>query len=284
MNKLTLEFYASYPYDSKEGLKERLSAIVKQYQLKKVNCSWVLAPHDYQLIQTDALPVTPSEFQAAIRWKIKDTLRYSIEDVVIDQFAVPPNKRTVLNKIMVVAAQKSYLEKISDQIKAAGLSLSFIDIPELALRNMLVLSQQDNQTQALIYVQNSTIQLLITYQKELYFTRNLEFGLGGASEKTPEDFAQSIVQLSSEIQRSFDYYDSQWRLPSPTQILLASTRTIAPDAIAQLSQSLGIPVQWLNLSDKFEAKQEMKVEDQGKYLPMIGELFRKEYERNVTTD
>lgn len=282
MDKLVLDFFATYPYDAKEGLKERLSAIVKQYQLKQVNCSWVLAPHDYQLIQTDAIPVTASEFQAAIRWKIKDALRFPLDDVVIDKFEIPLSKLSVVNKIMVVAAQSSYLQKISEDIKASGLRLTYIDIPELALRNMMALSEQNDQSHALVYVQNATIQLLITHQKNLYFSRSLEFGLGGLSES--EELTSRIDQLSGEIHRSFDYYENQWRQPLPTSVTFAATKLISAKIIDQLSQSLALPVQWLNLGDKLVAKQEMDFEQQGKYLPIIGEFFRKEYERNATTN
>lgn len=281
--KFLLEFYASYPYDSNTGLKAQLSAIVKQYQLKKINCSWVLAPQDYQLLQIDALPVTADEFQAAIRWKIKDLLRFPIDDVVIDHFALPSSKINSKNKIMVVAAQSSYLQKISEDIKASGLGLSTIDIPELALRNMMALFEQDNQSHALVYVQQTTIQLLITFQKQLYFSRNLEFDWV-LSEKEPDKLMQGIEQLAAEIQRSFDYYQSQWRQPHPAQITLAATQLISVAAIDQLAQSLALPVQWLKPGDKLRTRQEMSFEQQGKYLPIIGELFRKEYECNATTN
>lgn len=282
MDKVVLEYFATYPYDAVEGLKERLTAIVKQYHLKQVNCSWMLAPQDYQLIQTDALPVTANEFQAAIRWKVKDTLRFPLDDVVIDKFDIPPGKLSSINKIMVVAAQRSYLQKISEEIKAAGLRLTFIDIPELALRNIMALTEQDNQTHALVYVQNTTIQLLITHHKNLYFSRSLEFGWGGLNES--EELTSRIDQLSGEIHRSFDYYESQWRLPLPTSVMVASTKQALPRTIEQLSQSLALPVQLLNLSDRLVTKQEMDFEQQGKYLPIIGEFFRKEYERNATTN
>lgn len=282
MDKLVLEYYATYPYNEEEGLKERLSAIVRHYHLKQVDCSWILSPQDYQLIQTDALPVPDDEFQAAIRWKIKDTLRYPLEDVVIDKFEIPQGKLSTINKIMVVAAQTSYLQKMSAEIKASGLRLTYIDIPELTLRNLMAFTGQSNQSNALVYVQNANIQLLITHNKNLYFTRSLEFGWGGLNED--EELTYRIDQLSSEIHRSFDYYESQWRLPLPTSVTIASTKQAAANSIEKLSQSLSLPVQLLNLGDRFVSKQTMDFEQQGKYLPIIGELFRKEYERNATAN
>lgn len=283
-DKLMLEFYGSYPYDDQEGLKEPLSAVVKQYQLKAVNCSWLLAPQNYQLLQTDALPVKSSEFQAAIRWKIKETLRFSIDDVVIDQFPMPLSKVNPTNKIMIVAAQRSYLQNISDEIKKAGLNLSFIDIPELALRNMMLLFGQDNQSHALVYVQNTTIQLLITYQKQLYFSRNLEFGWGGLTDNISDELKQHIEQLAGEIHRSFDYYESQWRQPYPTQVTLVATKLISEETMNQLSQALTLPVKRFDLTNHLVSKQEMNIEQQGQYLPMIGELFREECEHYVAAN
>ncbi len=284
LDKLVIEFYGSYPYSSQEGLKNRLSEIVKQYQLKNVSCAWVLAPQDYQLLQTDALPVTENEFQAAIRWKLKDLLRYPIDDVVIDKFEIPKSSTSLSDKIMVVAAQKSYLQKMSDEINASGLNLSHIDITELTLRNMMVLLEQNGTAQALVYVQSSVIQIIITCDQQLYFSRNIDFGWAGLIQKKPEELPAYIEEVASEITRSFNYYASQWRRVPPTHVTFAATKQISEDAIKQLSQFLSLPVQWLNLGERFETKQEMNVEQQGKYLPIIGELFRKECERYASTN
>lgn len=279
-SKPELLFFGTYPYKDNENLKYALSSLVKQYHLQRMPCAWVLSPENYQLLPTDALPVKPEEFQAAIRWKIKDLLLFSIDDTVVSQFPLPASKMSAASKIVVVAAQKSYLEGISDIIKASGLVLNVIDIPELAVCNTLQIPSDNTDSHALVYFQDSNIRIQIIYQNQLYFTRSLGFGLE-LNQTDTTAFAQDIEKLATEIQRSFDYYQAQWRLPLPLCIKVVSTKIMAADVLEQISQRVGMPMQLLDVCNKLVSKQILSFEQQGQYLPMLGELLRSEHVNNA---
>lgn len=268
--KTTIELCESYPYKNKSGLLSTLTTIVKNNHLKNVPCCLMLQPEDYQLLVTDALPVTATEFQAAIRWKIKDLIRFPLDDVLIDSFSMPKMKANQ-DKIMVVAAQASKLKMLSTEIRGCGLNLKFIDIPELALRNITVLYEKAEQSTGLVYVQENNIQLLITFQQQIYVSRVLKFSLNNEDANA---IAQSIERLASEIQRSFDYYQSLWDQPLPSQFIFASTKLIVPEASNLLSQKLKTPVQIINITDVLVCKPKINLEQQGKYLLMIGGVLR----------
>lgn len=268
-NKTQIELCEAYPNNN---ISQTLSKAVKINHLKGMACSWILQPEDYQLLVTDALPVSAEEFQAAIRWKIKDLLHFSTNDVVIDSFVMPKSKIPGINKIMVVAAQASQLQKMSDQFAECGLNLKIIDIPELALRNISALYEQNNASTAFIYVQDNLIHLLITAQKELFISRRLMLDLN----KDESTLFQDIEKLTVEIQRSFGYYQNQWLKDPPSQVIFASTKEISNELTSLLSQNLNIPVKLLKLEDIMTSSQILSSEEQGKYLPLIGGLLREE--------
>jgi len=272
-NKVKIELAESYPYNDLYDLYIMLSQLVKSHNLKNIYCLWILQPEDYQLLITDALPVLPSEFQSAIRFKVKDLLRFPINDVVIDSFQLPIIKVGSPIKIMLVVAQSSKLLNISDQIIRAGLNLKVIDIPELALRNIASLYEKEGQSIALIYAQEKNIQLLITFQKEIYVSRNLMFSLGLTEINDQAILGQRIEHLTTEIQRSFGYYQSQWRQPIPARILFTSSRKVKEEVILLLSQQLRLTVEMINLN-KVGIETNLTNAQQGKYLPIIGGLLR----------
>lgn len=272
-NKMDIIFCESYPYENFEQLSLILQTLVKKHDLKNIRTSMILQSEDYQLLVTDALPVPPAEFQAAIRFKVKELLHYPINDVVIDQFPIPKIKADSPLKIMIVAAKSSHLVKLSNTVKKAGLDLEIIDIPELALRNITSIYEKENQSAALIYIQEKSIELLITFQKQIYIVRKLMFSLGpeGQNVEVPES---EIERLSSEIQRSFGYFQSQWRQPPPACVIFASAKTYKNDVIELLSQHLKIPVEALDLSSQIESKKPLTNQEIGKYLSLIGGILR----------
>lgn len=270
----------SYPYKHHKDLKVILSELVRKYSLKGVRCSWILGPEHYQLLQTEALPVAPNEFQAAIRWKIKDLLRFPKEDAVIDSFPLPQAKLpTSLTMIMLVVARLSIINPIADQINASGLKLATIDIPELSFRNLTALYEKDEKSSALVYMQEEKSQLIVTNQQRLYFTRQLDFGLRPilSALSQPEDkniLEQALNTIALDLQRSFDYYQSQWRQPEPARIFLQTAVPCSVDLVALLSQRLNVTVNKINLADYFNNKTRVNLNQDGYFLPLLGGILR----------
>ncbi len=272
-NKTELEFCEAFPYDDSTQLSAVFASIIKKHDLKNVRTSLILQPDDYQLLVTDALPVPPSEFQSAIRFKIKDLLHYPINDVVIDNFPIPKIKADSPLKIMIVASQTSKLLKLTEMMHEVGLDLVIIDIPELVLRNVLSLFEKENQSAVLIYVQEKSIELLITSQKQIFIVRKLMFSLGQTNQDA-EVSEEEVERLSSEIQRSFGYYQSQWRQPLPGTVIFASSKTFKTDVLTLLSQQLKVSVEMINLSSHIEIIKPLNSREIGRFLPIIGGILR----------
>lgn len=274
-----IDLCLSYPYTNKNNLFTLLSNIVKEHQIKNALTSLVLQSDDYQLIVTDALPVAVTEFQAAIRWKIKDLLKFPIDDVVIDSFPVPKT-HTAQNKIMVIAARASELIELSEAIQQCGLKIRSISVPEIGLLAITNLYADPNAITTCIYIQDTYIQLLMIAHETIYVSRQLKFTINTENELTLE---QSINHLAAELQRSFDYYHSLWPSSAPMQLILAATKSISKEAIEQLSETIRMPIQIINLMQKFESTQKLDVAEQGKFLMAIGGALAEKVD-NETND
>jgi MSHA biogenesis protein MshI len=288
--KINLMSCSTYPYTTSEDLQDSLTTIVKYHKLETVSCSWILHPDQYQLLLVDALPVPASEFQAAIRWKIKDLLRFPIDDVVIDRFSLPIKKAsTGQDMIMVVAAKLSDLKPMSELLQRSGLNLHKISVLELSLLTIASLFDKEDKVTAFIYMQENNSQLIITSKNELHFARRIEWGVGfiellQTTTLEKSEITKKIDQLALEVQRSFDYYQSQWRQPMPSRILFSAVRSISVDVASLLSQNLSIPAEVLNITNYFNNTKVISIEEQGKYLPILGGLFQHEGNGHVATN
>jgi MSHA biogenesis protein MshI len=74
-----------------EGDFDRAQQAAREHELARFQCSTLLAPGEYQLLQVEAPNVPLAELKTAIRWRIKDLLDYHVNDATVDVLAVPPN-------------------------------------------------------------------------------------------------------------------------------------------------------------------------------------------------
>lgn len=232
----------TYPYDDIGNLPLILAGIVKKNGLTDIPIFWLLSPDDYQLILIDSLPVPENEMKGALNWRIRSLINYPIDEAAVDYFTIPAKKTTPDRPmIAAVTAKRDALNRIIDIYKNAGLSLTTIDIPELALRNLTALYENDEKSTAMIYFTANTVILNITSQKMLYFTRRIHFQLGNEENKSKYE------ELSLEILRYFDYFQSQWRNPSPTRIFVAADRGNIEEIATSLTDYLMTKVEVFTL-------------------------------------
>jgi MSHA biogenesis protein MshI len=276
-DKMRLELIETVPCEQNNPLVE-LWGLVRKHNLEGVNCSWMLNAAQYQLILHDELPVKEDEFQSAIRWQIRKLLSFPIDDAYVDSFAIPPAQITNPKKtIMVVAAQQSIIKPIALQISESGLNLTSIDIQELGLRNITALYENDETATALIYLKENTSELVITRQKMFYFSRRLDWDLGFLTKSVlgQDSINDYLDKLSLEIQRSFDYFQSQWRFPAPSRLLIVALNSTL-DIATYLSQRLRVQASNLNLNEKIFSKIKLTPAQEFQFLPIIGGALRNE--------
>jgi len=266
-----LKVFDSVPYPP-DAFGATLTKLVNKHRLTDKNCHWILPTGKYQLLLLEELPVTDAEFQSAIRWKVKELIKFPIEDALIDTFKLPQAKIPGSKSTMMVAiTQLSYLNQFTHFIHQSGLKLTEVTIPELSLKNITSLYEEAGSSTALIYLQDKSTSIIISNDKTFYLTRKLDWGLDKLSvpvtQETPNPF---IDQLALELQRSLDYYQSQWRTFLPSRILLASAGLTAAEIPGYLSTRLGIQVQPLVFSEMVNVNEQVEIDKINQGLATFG--------------
>lgn len=261
-------------YDGIDNLSFVLSNVNQKYLLSAVPLYWLLNPEDYQLFVMDTLPVKEEEFTEALRWRARSLLTYPVEQASIDYFNLPAKRGSNTGMMGLVAAKLAYLEQIDKIVKDTNLNLTTIYIPELALRNLAALYETDEKCTAVIYFYDKGTILNITYKKTLYFTRRLNYS------STTAQNANNFEPICLDVLRYFDFFQSQWRLTSPSRIFVISDKDVS-EMIDALSQHLMLTVEMFHIKVPTKGKEPF-TELAHNYLLPYGCTLREEYQ-SVTT-
>ena len=122
-----------------------LEKVRKDAQLDDARFTTLLSANEYQLMMVDAPNVPVDELKTAIRWKIKDSLSYHVDDATIDVLQIPTNKygSDRPQSLYAVAASNETIRKRIALFEKARIELSVIDIPETAQRNIAALFEME---------------------------------------------------------------------------------------------------------------------------------------------
>lgn len=241
-------------------------------------CNNVIEPPDYQLLLVEAPDVRPEELKAAVRWRVKDLIGFHIDDAVIDVFEIPGQSRSGQARMMyVVAARAGVIGQYVNNLDDSGMKLESIDIPELCLRNITALTDDDVQGTALLYFTASYGLMVLTRQHTLYLARKLDIGadtLATAHRAGRED--QYLESIVLEVQRSLDYYDSHFSQPPIASLLLAPSEIPLPFLQPYLADNLGLPVKNLDLGELLNSTGKFEVDMQARCMMAVGASLRME--------
>lgn len=270
-------YIETLPYSDLKELGSALQEIVKKHDLHLIPTYWLLSPENYQLFLIESLPVEPKEFHDALNWRIRSLINYPLEEAVVDYFTLPNKKGSSARGAMIgaVVANINQLKIITECFTASGLCLTTIDIPELAMRNLSALYEDDEKSTAFIYFYEDKAILNITKQKILYFTRSINLTLNTTTNQ------KNYELISLDILRYFDYYQSQWRNPSPHRIFIGTEKDNAETIAKSLSEHLLLTAEPYALKLSLANKDELHMLE-NKHLLMTGCALR-DGKQNATT-
>lgn len=211
-----------------ESWQTALKSYVEKNNLANTQCNLVFSISKYQLLQLDKPAVEDSELNQALQWAVKEQL-FSDDELVIDYFD-PPAAASNIQKLNVVAISKRDIIEVRDGVIKAGLALNIIGIEELATCNLVPPS--DDAVITLKQEEGGQLSLNIVKQNKLYFSRRLR-GYENLANFSHEELKMGVVDnLSLEIQRSMDYFESQLR-QAPVKKVYISLDTSHQDALAE---------------------------------------------------
>jgi len=202
---------------------------------------------DYRLLSMEAPEVPEAEFALALPFKIQESTDLSASEAVVDWLDVPGIKPRPRRLLYAVAASRPQLSR---WVMACGKRTPHLGLRELALRNLACwLSQEPalpGQTAALplgvvlVHLIPGESRLVLARGGRFYFSRTLDLGGWLAEDVLPADDLRS-ESLALEIQRSLDYFDSQFLDPPMRQLLIVPGVAGAAELARYLADYLRLP-------------------------------------------
>ena len=175
-----------------------------------------------------------------------------------------PAQAAGTDKVNVVALPEPDVQKVCQGIRDANLILESIGAAELATCDLL--SDNDEAVMTLVQQAGYDMCLNIVKRGKLYFSRRLR-GYENLSTFNQQELQMGVGEnLSVEIQRSMDYFESQLR-QAPVKRILLGVETDLIEQFAELMKQLTfMPV------EPFIPEQIKTIDDaySGHFLPSLG--------------
>jgi len=246
------------------------TAVIRAAGLARIPVSTVLRSDDYQLVLVEAPDVPPAELRAAMRWRLKETIDFRVEDAVIDAFDVPAQNRGGQGRMMyAVAAQRSAIERHSGALVEVP-TFDVIDVPELCLRNLATLLPAAASGVALLHLGETTATVILVRGTTFYFARQMDL------QATP-DARLDVGSIVLELQRSLDYYERHFDQPPITRIAVAPSGKRASLLAADLGRETGFEVETLDLASLLRCETSIEAAVDPGCLLAVGAALREEH-------
>ena len=271
---------AFYPTD-KTSVTKTLERIGKELNIERYRCSNLLTQGQYQLLSVEAPNVPRDELKTAVRWRLKDSLDFQIDDAVIDVLEVPVDQNAPERKgnLFAVAANGQFIRQRQETFQEAKLAVSVIDIPEMAQRNISALLEPEGRGLALLSFDDEGVLLTVTFGGELCLARRFNLTRGQLLDADPNQRIASYNRITLELQRSFDHFESQFRFIAIAKLVLAPLGEDDVDLQQYLSTNLYMPVELLQLASLFDLGLVPELQQpryQQRYFMALGAVLRVE--------
>jgi len=257
-----------------------LRELVARLKLDEYSCHLVLASENYRRVNIEAPVVAENEMNQAISWKIAELIDIPIDKATIDYYSAPTSMRANSSKMLeVIASPTELIMELSEKSKQAGLQIKVIDILETVLRNLAVLLPENKRGVAVLYLRESSGNILIQKDGVIYLSRNFDIGywnLGLAATGGNSDNQGNIEQnnLALEIQRSLDYVESYYGIPPISGLAVVPLAQNTQGLLNILNSNLGITARIMDLSAIVDCDILLDDTTQSLCAPAIGATMR----------
>lgn len=248
-------------------LAKELHHFVHKHKITHRLCHLILPAKDYQLLLVEAPDVPDENLRDAVKWKVKDLISMPIEKAVVDVFRLPPDaSKSSKSMVYAVVSHADRIKEIISMVNDAGLKLSSIDINEMAMRNISMVTSSDLQERGVGIVRLGEGDGVVSLYRQgnLYLSRHFRIDYnGGLLDELPVD------ALALEVQRSLDYYERQMGMPPPAIMYLCG-ESVSEDKITQeLVRSVNVSFNFLPIQGLLDFKADT---DEGVIQLCVGAL------------
>lgn len=276
---LALDTCARRSLESLDELPSALASLCAEGNLRGASAVAVLCPDLYDIRMVDAPDVEAEEMGDAVRWLVGDLVDFGPDEATVDYLEIPEiARRGRQQRLYVVVARSSVTEAIALAAESTGLALETIDIGDLALRNLAAQFPEDVQGVALLTLGATKGRLSVSRCGQLYLTRSSDVGtrqieagfehpISGNGDEERNEWLDALLL---EIQRSLDYYESQFDQPPVAELLVAPCAG-SEALLAFLEKNLSVSVRGLPL-ERY-ASDDIPIEVLARALFAIGALL-----------
>lgn len=230
--------------------KAALNEMVSELGADGLSCHVVLPPGQFKTYPIEKPKVEDAELADAVRWKVKDLLDFDLADAVTDVYESPADSlRGRPAQVNVVVSKSKVIQELVDLINQSGLELASIDIVDFAIRNVEhLISENNDRPIAVLYLRSGAGMMVLAKGSDVYLSRYFDFSSQALNE--PSQQSTVIQQLALEVQRSFDYFESQMGQVPPQTIYLLGPNPNLP-LTNMLGGSIAATAELLDLSPLF---------------------------------
>ena len=286
----TLQAFHYSPVKNRSKTMFSLKKFIQDYKLEKTSVVTSLLIADSNLAMIERPDVEEDELVQAVRWNIKDSFPFDVDDAVIGVFDIPEQKgRGRSPSVYVAAAEKSFLKKRIQLLEEQGLEVESVDIPELVMRNVAALLPEDEQGVVLLKLDSTQGLMTLTHDSSLFLARNIDVGYqpllssldlgekqqdGLVLDGMPPAQQHLLDTIVLEVQRSLDYYESHFSKPSINSLVIAPIGHDISMVTKYLADALGLQVRVLDFNDALDTPDSISDEMQAKCFFAIATALR----------
>jgi len=261
---------------------EAIQELLAVHKIKTRQAAIAVSGHSVIIKKIPLPQMTPDELAESIQWEAEQFIPFDIADVNLDvQIVNTESAQKGQMDVVLVAAKKDYINEYTSVVMEAGLEPTVCDVDAFAIENMYEANYEVdlNQTVALVNIGASKTNINIIARGISTFTRDLTIGgntfteeiqrqmqvsrdeaeslkVGGAS---PDGRAEAVVpqeveralrqvaeNVTTEIQRSIDFYSATSADPSPAKVYLTGGTARLEALSRALGSRLGVPIEVAN--------------------------------------
>lgn len=260
-----------------------LKRLVKRHRLENSQC--VLCLHTSQYVHTliDRPEVEDDELLDALRWRLGDLIDYPVDDALIDSYPVAEGTADHdANQLGVVIIRRSVAEELNQTLTRAGLQPVAIDIVEFCQRNLSELLPESERGLMLLHLHHTSTQMLGYQKGQLLISRHTNI-LGDEVSDELEGLAEghageanSLENLTVEVQRTISFYSSRARRPPPSSLILLPFSSELPGLTTHLTQLADVPARSLDLNALFDTPEPLDNALQAATVDAVGAALRRD--------
>lgn len=230
-------------FDDAENRARQLKDAVRELGARGLPTFATLAHSNYSLVQLEAPDLPLDEMREAVRWRVKDLIDFPVEEATVDVFSLPESRRAGAPALAyVVVARSREVEAIADILGDADLKVEAIDVVEMAIRNLSMYLDRPERPRAYLHLQPGQTIFEVTDGPQVYLSRRV---LQDFDADAAEELLQAQMEnLALEVQRSLDYFESQYALGAADRLSVIVCDDALYKAFAQVARNfLTVPTE-----------------------------------------